>query len=264
MLALNTTTSVESKFVSLLLPVGLFMGLISTYLGVGRAQSGDTTYQSLRALTPSVTMTGEEIVVKVVEHNRARESDLRKYSTIRTYRAASPQGKLYAEQVVRMEYRAPDSKVFTTVRENGSSILRNQVFKPLMNSEAETSAGRSRESSAITPANYRFQVVGREDSTVCQCFVVEAKPARMEKYLFVGTIWIDDRDFAIVKIVGHPVKSPSFWIKHAEFVRTYQKIGQFWLPLKDRTEVEMKIFGEKILTVDYGEYAITPGPSLGP
>ncbi len=192
----------------------------------------------------------------LIEHNRDRESRLNQYSALRTYRAMSPQGKIYAEEIVRVQFEAPDAKRFTIVRENGSGLVRTEVFKPLMASETETTSGRSREISAITPANYNFRLVGLEDSTVCHCFVVQANPKRADKYLFEGTIWIDDRDYAIVKIAGHPVRSPSFWIRHAEFVQTYQKIGEFWLPAKDRTDVEMKFFGKKILTIDYGQYAI--------
>ncbi len=204
----------------------------------------------------AVPVTGQDIFAKVIEYNRVRDSRLKEYSALRTYRVISPQGKVYAEEKVRVEYRAPDVKKFTIMRESGAGFVRAEVFKPLMTSEAETAAGNSRESSAITPANYNLQFVGREDSTACHCFVVQVNPKRTDKYLFEGTIWIDDRDYAIVKIAGRPIRSPSFWIRHAEFVRTYQKIGAFWLPSTDRTDVEMRIFGKKILTIDHGQYAI--------
>lgn len=211
---------------------------------------------SISAASP----TGDEIFAKVLEHNRLRESRLEQYSALRTYSAASLKGRVYAEETVRMQYRAPETKVFTTVHENGSSIVRSRVFAPLIHSEAEAAAGRNRHDSSITPANYSFQFVAHEDTEACHCFVMQALPKRPDKYLFEGTVWIDDQDFAIVKIVGRPVKNPSFWIKHVEFVRTYQKIGEFWLPSKDRTEVEMKIFGDKVLTIDHTGYAINNSP----
>jgi len=72
-----------------------------------------------------------------------------------------------------------------------------------------------------------------------------------EKYLFEGKIWIDAQDFAIVKIAGHPAKKPSFWINRADFVRQYQRIDGFWLPFRDETSVEVKIYGRRVFTVDH-------------
>src|ERR1700730_2124754 len=205
---------------------------------------------------PTAAPTEDQVFAKLLEHNRLRDSHLEQYSVVRTYSATNYKGKVYAEEIVRVQYRAPDSKVFATVRENGSSVVRSRVFTPLMSSEADAAAGRSHHDSSITPANYTFTLVRHQDTEACHCFVVQAAPKRQDKYLFEGAVWIDDRDFAIAKIVGRPVKNPSFWIKHVKFVRTYQKIGEFWLPSKDHTEVEMKILGDKILTIDHGGYVI--------
>lgn len=208
---------------------------------------------------PSDAMTGEEIFAKLLEHNHLRETHLQQYSVLRTYLAKNHKGKVYAREVVRMEYRAPGTKTFVTTRAEGSGVVRSRVFKGLMDSEAEAAAGRSRRDSSISPANYTFRSVGYEDAENRHCLVVEAVPERRDKYLFEGKIWIDAQDFAVVRIAGHPAKNPSFWIKRAEFVRSYQKIGEFWLPSRDETNVEMKIFGEKALVIDHRDYAINRG-----
>jgi hypothetical protein len=59
-----------------------------------------------------------------------------------------------------------------------------------------------------------------------------------------------------VRIAGQPAKSLSFWITRADFVRQYQRIGEFWLPAQDNTEVHIRLYGTKILTIDHGDYAI--------
>jgi len=94
------------------------------------------------------------------------------------------------------------------------------------------------------------------------CFVLEATPKRKDKYLFEGKIWIDVKDFAIVKIAGHPAKKPSFWINRADFVRQYQRIDGFWLPYRDETSVEVKMYGRMIFTVDHQQYVINPANPL--
>jgi len=39
-------------------------------------------------------------------------------------------------------------------------------------------------------------------------------------------------------------------------VRQYQKIGEFWLPCRDETFVDVKLYGKKVLTIDHREYTI--------
>ncbi len=213
--------------------------------------------------TPNEELTAEEIFQKLLDHNRRREARLQGYSEVRTYVVTNRNGEVHAVETVRMEYRAPDTKSFATIREEGSRFIRGRVFKGLMDSEVEAAAGRSHRDSSITPTNYVFYPRGIEDTEECQCFVVQAVPRRKDKYLFEGTIWIDAHDFAIVKIAGHPARNPSFWIKRADFVRSYQKIGEFWLPLKDQTSVEVRIFGDKEFTIDHSHYVIDGAETSG-
>jgi len=213
-------------------------------------------------------LTGDDVIVRMLERNRLRNEQLRRYSAVRTYEIRNPEGKLAAQAVVRVEYQAPDKKTFNKTSEEGSGLVRHLVFDRLMQSESETSSGREHHDSAITSANYTFTLAGEEDLGPDHCFVVEATPKRREKYLFEGKIWIDADDFAVVKIAGHPAKKPSFWINRAEFVRQYQRIAGFWLPFRDETSAEVKMYGKKLFTIDHQQYLINadspfPGSSVG-
>ena len=207
-------------------------------------------------------LTGDDIIAKMLDRNRLRNEQLRRYSAVRTYVIRNAEGKLAAEAVVEVQYRAPDRKTFNKTSEKGSGIVRHLVFDRLIQSESETSSGREHHDSAITSANYTFTLAGEEDLGPDHCFVVEATPKRREKYLFEGKIWIDTDDFAVVKIAGHPAKKPSFWINRAEFVRQYQRIAGFWLPFRDETSVEVKIYGKKVFTIDHQQYVINADSPL--
>ncbi|MBI4470681.1 MAG: hypothetical protein HY650_15305 [Acidobacteria bacterium] len=199
---------------------------------------------------------GEKIFTKLMERNVQRERRLRQYSVARTYSVKNDKGKLRASAQVVLQYQAPSTKVFNIVAEEGSGFVRRGVFKRLMESEVESAAGRSRHDSSITPANYSFEFVGEEDVDGHHCLVVQAIPKRRDKYLFDGRVWIEAHEFAIVRIEGHPAKNPSFWIKQVDFVRRYQKIGEFWLPLKDESVTQVRVFGKNILTIDYQNYEV--------
>src|SRR5258708_29386403 len=214
--------------------------------------------------TAPMGLTGDDIIRKMLERNRLRNEQLQRYSAVRTYEIRNLEGKIAAQAVVRVDYEAPDKKTFNKTSEKGSGIVRHLVFDRLIQSESETSAGREHHNSAITTTNYTFLLIGEEEAGPYHCFVLEAAPKRKDKYLFEGKIWIDAEDFAIVKIAGHPAKKPSFWINRADFVRQHQKRDRFWLPCRDETSVEVKMYGRRVFTVDHQQYVINAdGPFQG-
>jgi hypothetical protein len=244
--------------------IALILGAVSA-APVTKAQrfAGATTRElGLSNYSAPAGLTGDDVIARMLERNRLRNEQLQRYSAVRTYEIRNPEGKLAAQAVVRVEYQAPDKKTFNKTSEKGSGIVRHLVFDRLIQSESETSSGREHHDSAITSANYTFTLAGEEDLGPDHCFVVEAAPKRREKYLFEGKIWIDADDFAVVKIAGHPAKKPSFWINRADFVRQYQRIAGFWLPFRDETSVEVKMYGRRVFTIDHQQYLINADNSL--
>jgi hypothetical protein len=247
-------------------PKGICCGLvllIPLTLAAARpahAQQNDFVAPGETVAAPNSLVVGDpsanEIVSKVLAENRRRNERLQSYSVTRTYQIQTPEGKLAAQTVVRMDYRAPGARTFEKTSEKGSGIVRHLVFDRLMDSETESSTGKEHRDSALTPANYDFRFVGVEDVGSYHCFVLEVTPKRKDKYLFEGNIWIDRQDFAVAKIEGYPAKRPSFWINHADFVREYQKVDGFWLPLRDETKVDVKLYGKRVFTIDHDHYVV--------
>jgi hypothetical protein len=199
-----------------------------------------------------------ELFSRLAEHGHWQEAHLDGFSVIRTYRVKDDKGKMLAEEVVVMQYKTPGTKTFTTIAANGSQFIRAYVFNQLMKREAARARRQDRDS-YITPNNYTFEPLGKGQIGNTYCSVVHAIPKRKEVYLFEGKIWIDDQDFAIVKVAGHLAKSPSHWIKRVDFVRQYQKIDGFWLPVRQRSIAKVRLYGTKILTIDYRSYAVDAG-----
>jgi hypothetical protein len=213
---------------------------------------------------PSVVgLTGDLVFANLLEHNRLREARLQEYSVPSTYRVKNEKGVVRAEAQVVLHFRAPETKEFTIVAESGSGFVRSRVFKPLMEVEVETAAGRNRYDSSVTPNNYTFKLLGEEDVDGHHCFVVETTAKRADKYLFNGKVWIHATEFAVVRVAGQPARAPSVWIKRVDFVRQYQKVKGFWLPLKSESTTQVRFFGRNTLTIDYDQYQITQVDSGG-
>jgi hypothetical protein len=231
--------------------------ILAALVTAGAGLAADEPAEKLAPLGPAFEgMTGDQLFAKLLDSNRARDARLRQYSAVRTYRVTNDKGKLYAQEIVRVDYQAPDRKDFRTVSEEGSGLVRDLVLKRLIESESETSSGRAHHDSAIKPANYEFNLLGEQDIGSYHCLVAEAAPKRKDKYLFEGKVWIDAQDYAIVRIAGHPAKSLSFWVTRGDFVRNYEKVGDFWLPAQDETLVHMRLYGKKVLSIHHADYSV--------
>jgi hypothetical protein len=201
-------------------------------------------------------ITTAQIFDELVAHNSLRAAMLVNYTALRTYQVVDLKGKVHAEEVGRMEYLAPDQKKFVVTSEKGSALVRRLALNALIASEIETAAGKQHHDSAISPPNYTLDVLGEQQVGPYHCFVVQAVPKRRDKYLFEGKVWIDAEDYAVVRIEGRPAKKLSFWIQRADFVRQYQKIAGFWLPQRDMTFVDVRLYGNKVLTIDHHDYSV--------
>ena len=231
--------------------------ILAVFLTAAAGPAADAPAAKLAPLGPAYeSMTGDQLFAKLLESNRARDARLRQYSAVRIYKVSSDKGKIYAQEVVRVDYQAPDRKDFRTISEAGSGLVRDLVLKRLIESESETSSGRAHHDSAIKPANYEFNLLGQQDVGPYHCLVAEATSKRKDKYLFADRVWIDAEDYAIVRIAGQPAKSLSFWITRADFVRDYEKVREFWLPARDETLVHMRLYGNKVLSIHHADYSV--------
>ena len=217
------------------------------------------TLQAATAQSSSVPgqLTDEELFSRLHRHHDWQQTHLREFSVVRTYTVRNEKGVTTAQEVVTMKYSPPGTKSFTVVSAKGSRFVRTHVFRPLMAREAARTKSRIDSDAPITPENYRFEITGKEQVGSYECIVVHAVPKHKKTYLFEGTIWIDSQDFAIVKIKGHLAKTPSFWIKRVEFERQYEKIGRFFVLLREIAAADIRIYGRRTLTVDYKEYAFS-------
>jgi len=194
---------------------------------------------------------------ELLAHNQLRNTALLGYTEDRTYEVTDLTGKVRAMESGQMEYRAPNKKVFAETSESGSGLVRRLALNPLIASEIEAANEKQHHDSAITPANYTLELLGEQQVGPYRCILARATPKRTDKYLFEGKVWIDTEDFAVVRIMGHPAKKLSFWIERVNFVRKYQKIDGFWLPEKDETHVQVRMYGQKVLTIDHQNYIVT-------
>jgi outer membrane lipoprotein-sorting protein len=228
------------------------------------------SWHSARAQSPSSpaiaphTLTLEQVVNRLVQRNMERAQALAAYHGTRIYRLEYRgfTGSRSAEMVVDVSYRSPRTKEFSIQSETGSRLVIEKVFHKLLQSEKEALNEENQAGIALNRDNYRFALVGYTSMPTGLCYVLSVEPLTKNKLLYRGRIWVDAEDFAVVRIEAAPAKNPSFWTKESRIEQAYTKVGDFWLPLSNRSSSTIRLGGHAELTIQYQDYQITTASAL--
>jgi hypothetical protein len=211
----------------------------------------------------SLPLAQMQILELMEHHNQNQQKGLKHYRAVRQYDVEyRGLATIEARMEVEINFDAASGKSFRIVSQGGSKILGEKVLKRAMDSEKEASEDSG--ATALTPANYRFQLLKSESLNGHPAYVLSVEPLKESKFLYRGKIWVDATDFAVAKVEAAPAKNPSFWISRTLIQYTSAKTGNFWLPQRSRSETKVRIGGTAVLTIDYGAYQINSDqPHLG-
>jgi len=211
------------------------------------------------AIKPDSMLTTEQVVNHLVQRNLERAHALTAYHGTRIYRLEYRgfPGNRSAEMTVDVTYRSPGTKEFRIQSETGSRLLIERVFHKLLQSEKEALSEENQAHIALNSENYRFAWAGYENMSTGPCYVLSVEPLTKDKLLYRGRIWVDAEDFAVVRIEASPAKTPSFWTKETRIEQLYAKVGDFWLPVSNRSSSVVRLGGQAEFTIDYQDYQIT-------
>jgi hypothetical protein len=226
---------------------------------IGSRHQAAAQLSNVPRVEPDTALTTEQIVNKLVQKNLERARALAAYQGTRVYRLeyqGFPSSRS-AEMTVAAKYRSPASKEFTIQSETGSHLLIEKVFHKLLQSEKDALGEENQAHVALNKDNYRFTLAGYESMSTGPCYVLSVEPLNKNKLLYRGRIWVDAGDFAVVRIEAAPAKNPSFWTKETRIVQIYSKVGDFWLPVSNRSSSTIRLGGQADFTIDYQNYLIT-------
>jgi hypothetical protein len=203
-----------------------------------------------------------DILAQVVKKNRERQSALGSYCSDRVYRIEyrGVGGLHVASMDVHAEYRAPGTKHFTVTSQTGSRAFADKVLRRLIDSEEESSKTENQVQMMVSPDKYDATMAGEETVNGTNAWILEVKSKEPSKFTYNGRIWVSQDDLAIMRVVGHPAKSPSWMVNRTDFDSEYQRVGMFWLMAKNTTVSHVRVGGEATLTIDYGKYKVDAMP----
>jgi hypothetical protein len=197
----------------------------------------------------------DQIVARMQQHEAHQSEELKHYEAVRHYQVQyKGLVTLSGEMAVAITYDEVSGKSFRILSQSGSKLLCDKVLRRAVESEQE--ASRDRQSTALTPANYRFRLIGTEQLNGRPSYILHVEPLRDGKFLYRGHVWVDAAQYAVEKIEVEPAKNPSFWITSTQIESTNADTDGIWLPQKNRSESKIRVGGTAVLTIDYGAYQI--------
>ncbi len=153
---------------------------------------------------------------------------------------------------------------------SGDNTVKQEVITRYLAAETE---GRANGSIAITPANYKFKLMGRLVQNGQTIQILQLTPRKKMVGLFKGELWVDAATGMPVRESGQFVKSPSVFLKKIAFVRDYSIQDGIAVPLHIESTVDTRIVGRAQLEISFSNFskqdlidedaeAETPAPSV--
>lgn len=239
--------------------------VVSLFAVLGALQSAGAQPSEPPAASAQPRLTAEQIVATMVRRNLERTKALGAYQGTRIYRLEYHgfPGSRNAEMVVDVKYRSPGTKEFSVRSQKGSQLLIDRVFQRMLESEKEAGTEEYQRRIALNNDNYRFTLAGYETTPTGPAYILSVEPVTNDKLLYRGRIWVNAEDFALVRIEAVPAKNPSFWTKETRIEQVYAKVGDFWLPVSNRSNSVIRLGGRANFSIDYQDYHITEATAVG-
>jgi len=222
--------------------------------------------KALASPTATSPLTANQVVDNLVTKNEERARALLHSEATRVYRLTYRgfPGDREAEMTVEATYNSPSAKEFRVISESGSKLIRDRVFKRLLDSEKEAAEPAMSARTQLNRDNYDFQLLSYEPSETGGQYVLQVSPKAKSKYVYHGKIWVDATDFAVTHIEAEPARNPSFWTKKNEIRHDYKKVQDFWLPARNESVSDIRLGGRATLTIEYKDYRVTDARQPAP
>jgi len=200
----------------------------------------------------------ECVEARVLERFQAREDEpVGSFRARRRLRAEGLGRRASMDVLVELD---PEGRFRWTIEaEDGSKLIRNKAFRPILEKEAAI-RGAEAEGTALTAENYDLRTAGRESDGLIR---LRAIPRRRGPGLLDGTLVVTPDDADLVRIEGRLVRNPSIWITRVEVVRHFRRLRGHRVVVRIEAVAHVRLLGDVRTTIDF-DYEMIDGDPIGP
>lgn len=146
------------------------------------------------------------------------------------------------------EYSRDTGFRYDVTAEGGSGYIRKRVLRALLEGEREAIARGETARSSLDHANYIFEADGIDEAGLANVLL---SPRRRERILVSGRMYLQPEDGRLVRLQGRLARSPSFWIKNVDIVRSYATITGVVVPVTLESTAQLRFLGSATLLMRY-------------
>lgn len=155
------------------------------------------------------------------------------------------------------EYAPETGFRYQVTAEGGSSSIRGKVLRAVLEGERDVIARGETAHSSLALDNYIFEANGMDGEGLANILL---SPRRKERILVSGRMFLHSDDGQLVRLQGRLAKSPSFWIKNVEIVRSYERIEGAVVPVALESNAQVRFFGVATMRMWYAYSHINGRP----
>jgi hypothetical protein len=198
------------------------------------------------AAVPVLEAANQEPAAHCIQRFLAKEEAQPAYRAVRRLEARNGDRQGWLEALT--EYSPETGFRYDVTNEGGSGYIRHKVLRAVLDGEREVIAQGEAARAALTPSNYTFDPVGVGEDGLAAVLV---SPRRKERVLVTGTMFLRPDAGDLVRLQGRLAKSPSFWVKNVDIVRTYERIRGAVMPVLLESQAELRMLGTATLRMTY-------------
>lgn len=193
------------------------------------------------------------IVSKMMAAQQGNQAKIRAYTVKRDYQLLDKLEQPKANLVASITFLPPDQKQYNI--ESSSGGMGGKVLRDIVQKETEAPKEKENERKELSPENYDFQLLGKEQVDGRNCYVLALNPRREEKDLIRGKIWVDAADYRIHRLEGNPAKSPSWWIRDLHILMLFASVDGMWLHTFTHAVADVRFKGKYVMESRDLEYS---------
>lgn len=184
---------------------------------------------------------------------------LTSYKARRVLTASTMGGRMSASLEVWTYLDADGTFRFEPIRQDGSGLILEHVLVAALEAEQRSRNHGETPQAELTMTNYDFALDqgAREDALVSLRLI----PRRKTPMLLHGTVTVRQQDGDVVRIEGRLSEPPSWWTKHVDVVRRYERIVGVRVPIEMSSRADVRIAGDATFSMVY-EYKMINGHSV--
>ncbi len=211
----------------------------------------------VQSLNSAAVIQGIDAAVQARVENVLGFTDTEHYAVYRGANETHPA----AQMTVRDAYQKGKGKTYTVLSESGSSIIERFGLRPLLDNETEINLPSQVANSWFTSANYHMQLKpGAQQVNGRTCYALSIKPRRVAPNMIDGTLWVDAKDYSIVRVQGVASRKPSIFAGTTHMMRDYENIDGYSMATHARAESGSVFVGRTVVVIQYYDYHLQLRP----